>query len=63
LKVYPDGREDKEGKKLRWAAWQTRPTQAVQGCGIKGPDKIVEQIPLYIPADYRYLKQIWEENE
>jgi len=61
LRPFPDKRTDKEGRRLQWAAWQTRPTQSVQGCGIKGPDKIVENIPLFIPADYRYLKQIWEE--
>jgi len=61
LRTFPDKRTDKEGRPLKWAAWQTRPTQSVQGCGIKGPDKIVENIPLFIPANYEYLKQIWEE--
>lgn len=61
LRAYPDKRKDAEGRLLRLATWQTRPTPDVQGCGMKGPDKIVERFPLYIPADYNYLQQKWEE--
>lgn len=61
LRTYPDKRKDAEGRALRMAVWQTRPTPEAQGCGIKGPDKIVESFPLYIPADYNYLQQKWEE--
>lgn len=60
LQVLP-GQLDKEGKKIYGSRWQTRPHGLVRGVGIKGPAKIVQGIPLYIPADYTYLKQMWEE--
>lgn len=62
LRPVPDT-VDKEGKKVYASAWQTRPYGMVKGCGMKGPEKIVRNMPLYIPADYEYLKQIWEELE
>lgn len=60
LKVVPN-QLDKEGKKIYASAWQTHPYGTIKGCGIKGPARIVEKIPLLIPADYTYLKQLWEE--
>jgi hypothetical protein len=62
LRLLPDTL-DAEGKHVYASAWQTRPYGAIKGVGIKGPRSVVEAMPLYIPADYRYLKQIWEEHE
>lgn len=52
---------DRDGNATYAAAWQTRPYGRVQGVGIKGPDKVIERMPLFIPADYTNLALIWEE--
>lgn len=50
-----------DGKDM--ARWQTRPKGEVHGATIKGPKDLVEQIPDYIPASYKYLDQLWTELE
>lgn len=52
--------KDKNGNRIYERTWQTKPQGRVKGCGIKGPPQIVSQIPLYIPADFRYLSSLWD---
>jgi hypothetical protein len=59
--LRPTQELDAEGKRKYLAAWQTRPHGMVKGVGIKAPKKVVDGMPLFIPADYGYLIAKWEE--
>lgn len=41
--------------------WQTKPGGEVAGAGIKGPARIVEKVPMFIPQDFQVLAGYFKE--
>ena len=58
--LYQSWRKEKPGDAKEIPMWQTRATELVGGCAIKGRRELVEKIPTYIPAVYSELIKVLE---